>query len=118
MKLKDAPQDTSKVILYNTIARDYQKVANTEESLAHADEAYKLSMALGYLKGAAEASSIKGVAYQGVIVDPSLFYYFQALRIYKEIDHRPGMVRAYYDIANVNLQLRNLEKVKEYQGFI
>ena len=115
MKLKDAPQDTSRVILYNTIATDYRNVANTEESLAHADEAYKLSMSLGYLKGAAEASRIKGLIYQGGIVDSSLFYYFQALRIYKEIDHRPGMVQAYYDIANVNLQLRNLEKVKEYQ---
>ncbi len=113
-ELKKPEKDTNRVeVLVH--ASGLLHYTEKPKAKSYAWEALALSTELSYTGGLANASRIMGNIYQSEVLDSALYYYLESLQYYQILDDSLGCIDAYYNIANVYLQLSNFEAAKKNQ---
>ena len=113
-ELEKSKKDTNRANSMGLVARMLYR-SDVSRAKSYATEALALSKALSYTKGLAEISRIMGNIHQSEALDSALYYYLESLKYYEVLDDSLGCIDAYYNIANVYLQLSNFEAAKKNQ---
>ncbi|TRX49050.1 response regulator [Fulvivirga sp. M361] len=113
-ELEKPKKDTNRANSMGLVARMLYR-SDVPRAKSYATEALALSEALSYTKGLAEISRIMGNIHQSKALDSALYYYLESLKYYEVLDDSLGCIDAYYNIANVYLQLSNFEAAKKNQ---
>ncbi len=113
-ELEKPREDTSRVNSMALVARMLYR-SDASRAKPYAAKALALSEALSYTKGLAETSRIMGNIHQAEVLDSALYYYLESLKHYEALGDSLGRIDAYYNIANVYLQLSNFEAAKKNQ---
>ncbi len=114
LELEKDSKDTNRV---NSLIIAADLIHSTEflRAQSYAQEALSLSAALSYWNGLAKTHRQLGLIFQARELDTSLFHYLESLRYFQHANDTIGSIDAYYNLANVYLQLSNFEQAKKHQ---
>lgn len=111
--LFEAVADSNAVIDLNKKGYD-NRLNNSEQSLAYADQALKIAKSIGYKNGEAEAYRIRGISkYYLNQTENAIADYLTSLSIFKTEHNRLGQAKVLNNIGNLYL-LADYDKALDY----
>ena len=98
-------EDSTRVIIYNSLSYEYRRV-DVDEGIRYGSLAAALSKKINWKQGLAEAYRMIGVNYVSVtVLDTALDNLEKSLVIFKEIKNRNGIAKVYCTLGNLyNMQ--------------
>jgi tetratricopeptide (TPR) repeat protein len=113
--LHKARPDTNKVILYNTLAKEYIIFGNYDSALIHLSRSIDLAKKLNYTVGLANAINNTGaIEYYRANFKSALQNYQKALKLRIGIGNKKNIATSYSNIAVVHSDLGNYPEAIKY----
>lgn len=113
-ELPKAIDDTNKVTLLHRIADEYFYV-DAEKGIYYGEQTLALATRLNYPKGKALAYLVLGLNYENKAdFSKALNAYFNALKVYEDLDEQNGIAACLSNIGNVYLAEKTYDKAEEY----
>ncbi len=106
----------SQSLVYNNIAIVHQELGNVEPAYDNLLKSYNLKISLGDSALIAPTLNNFGVYYEESVIDldSALYYYSQALQIFRSIHDNRNQALCINNIAVVYSKMKNYEKANEY----
>jgi signal transduction histidine kinase/Flp pilus assembly protein TadD len=98
--LKTAKADTAKVIVLNSLSKQYKNISDFEKAMQYAEPALALAEKLNYKKGKADVYNSIGRRYLSIgNFQKAMKNFFAALKISEEIGYKKGVAHSYNNIG-------------------
>jgi signal transduction histidine kinase/Flp pilus assembly protein TadD len=98
--LKTAKQDTAKVIVLNSLSKQYKNISDFEKAMQYAESALALAEKLNYKRGKADVYNSIGKRYLSIgNFQEAMKNFFAALKISEEIGYKKGVAHSYNNIG-------------------
>lgn len=108
-------KDTHEVNTLVLVAKQYNKLADYEQSLNYARKAHQKAQKLGYKKGYANAYLYMGIIHANKAdYQEAITHYTTAIPIYTEIGDKIGLANCYNNIGTVYMYMDDYTKSLEY----